>query len=233
MSAVGLLAQPFSLNDSAWMSLSVPKYSVFTDPTFFEILANASGSSTSTWVASKGNNATGTVDGYSATGLNGQPTFQITSTNSQFLITYPTAPTQPCTLWVVFKCDSAASGPFFFVSDQSDENMSAFSWQEYFQIYSGDYDSEYPYLRGPAADTSWHILEAQYNGASSLIRIDGGTPTNGIVGINNGTVSGTIGNDGAGYPLNGSMAFVGWQSGLPANDNVVGNCLANLYGLTW
>lgn len=45
-------------------------------------------------------------------------------------------------------------------------------------------------LQGPTADTDWHVIEAVFDGADSLIAVDGGTPAEGDAG--GGTFDGVL-----------------------------------------
>lgn len=91
-------------------------------------------------------------------------------------------------------------------------------------------------IGGPALDTAWHILTVIFNGASSSMRIDGGTATTASPGtaspggITVGSFNGSITN-----ALVGDIAeLIYYDSVLSdANLDLVGYYLHDRYGLAW
>lgn len=192
---VAVCAQPLTLGDpvfQAAMSKTVASgtsYSPSTDGSVIQWLKAdamnlANNDPVSVWTNSIGLDATGAAPPtYKTAQKNGLPAVLFYNDGqNHYLATsnFSEALTQPFTVWVVFQLVESSPGDYIFVFDGVNSgNRAAFlrdGGTDKFDIFSGiEFKTGTP-------DTNWHIAKCVFNGASSSLTIDNGSPATGDAG---------------------------------------------------
>lgn len=149
---------------------------------------------------------------YLASGLNGLPVVRFEG--GQLLVS-PLARTQPYTAIVVVKEDANAANQYILDGMTINTGMMAFPGSGIGQggvvwTYDGG-----GILSAPVTTTNWNVIAGEYNGASSRIVVNNGTPVTGTMGAG-GTTGTTIGAGG-----DGSVGLVGEIAELIICDGIL------------
>jgi len=149
----------------------------------FAALGLADGAAVSSWPDEKATNnlaqATGTKQpAYRATGgANSKPALQFDGNDLISLNAAPTV-THPFTVVVIAKLGATSAGQKeLLVGDSS--NGALYQASTGWRMYNGTV------LAGGASDTNWHLFVAYFNGASSVLEIDGASNASGNAETNN------------------------------------------------
>ena len=128
---------------------------------------------------------------------------------------------QPNTVFIVCKlANTGQSNNYIFDGEDVGRNA--------FMVFSGNFamHATVSILQGSAEDTNWHVFSMQYNGASSILRMDGGNQVQGAGGASgsDGLTLGNPNNHGTGFVgdigeiifYNGAESFTNNEAGLMA-----------------
>lgn len=199
-------------------------------------LALADDAAVASWTDLSGNDthavqATGASQPtYKTAILNSLPVVRFDGTDDLLRTAAITLIPQPTTWFCVGKRDAVDGNNRYFFDTRA-VNGQLLGGQFFYRIYAGGAG----YVTGQVIDTSFHIYQATFNGASSDIRVEGGVATTGDPGSTgvNGITIGASGGDTE--LLDGDLAeIILYDSALSTSDlNSVGEYLADKYALTW